>query len=49
MKNNNSEKAAIDNKAGQKEPVSFFAKSGSPKGFKETIKLVLNLVINLFG
>ena len=49
MKNNNSEKAAINNKSGQKEPVSFFAKSGSPKGFKETIKLVLNLVINLFG
>ncbi len=49
MENSNSEKAAIDNKAGQKEPVSFFTKSGSPKGFKETIKLVLNLVINLFG
>lgn len=49
MKNNNFEKAATDNKGGQREPVSFFAKSGSPKGFKETIKLVLNLVINLFG
>lgn len=49
MKKNKPGKAAINNKPEEKQPVTFFAKSGSPKNFRETVKLVMNLVVNLFG
>lgn len=49
MKNDNIDKSKIGNRVKEKHAAEFFAKSGSPKNFKETIKLLLNLVVNLFG
>ena len=41
--------APISDTREDKNAVKFFPKSESPKGFKESLKMLLNLVLNLFG
>ena len=49
MKEKNITDSSISNTREDKKAVKFFPKSESPKGFKESLKMLLNLVLNLFG